>query len=137
MLADKGYVGADFTQEMAIQGIKMHTPLRDNMKDERPHEMVKLIMDKRRYIETIIGNWSNSLTWCRIKRGTCGGCRTKSTENCSHTCAHCNSTARQGSWIVETRVKYYLQSLREGDLAASNWRKIADKQAQRFSYAHP
>lgn len=55
MLADKGYIGDDFTQQMAMQGITMHTPLRDNMKDERPREFVKLIMDKRRYIETIIG----------------------------------------------------------------------------------
>jgi len=55
MLADKGYVGTGFTQEMAAQGIKMHTPLRDNMKDKRLPDMVKLIMNKRRYIETIIG----------------------------------------------------------------------------------
>jgi transposase len=55
MLADKGYVGAEFTRQMAERGIRMHTPLRDNMNDERPPELVKTIMDQRRYIETIIG----------------------------------------------------------------------------------
>ncbi|MCP4936700.1 MAG: IS982 family transposase [bacterium] len=62
MLADKGYLGADFTQQMANKGIIMHTPLRDNMRDERSPEIVKLIMDKRRYIETIIGKLVEQFT---------------------------------------------------------------------------
>jgi len=67
MLADKGYVGEDFTQQMAIRGIKMHTPLRDNMKDERSREFVKFIMNKRRYIETIIGKLVEQFTLVQNK----------------------------------------------------------------------
>ncbi len=62
MLADKGYLGEEFTQQMAGRDIKMHTPLRDNMKDKRPPEMVKLIMNERRYIETIIGKLVEQFT---------------------------------------------------------------------------
>ncbi len=62
ILADKGYLGEEFTQQMAGQGIKMHTPLRDNMKDKRSPEMVKSIMNERRYIETIIGKLVEQFT---------------------------------------------------------------------------
>ena len=55
MLGDKGFLGAEFTQNIAQTGITMHTPLRDNMKDTRPKSFVKNIMNTRRYIETIIG----------------------------------------------------------------------------------
>lgn len=55
MLADKGYIGEDFTEQMAAQGIVMHTPLRKNMHDDRPKALVKMLMNKRRFIETIIG----------------------------------------------------------------------------------
>ena len=55
MLADKGYIGKFFTAQMAQKNIIMHTPLRRNMKETRPLKFVKKLMNKRRYIETIIG----------------------------------------------------------------------------------
>ncbi len=54
MLGDKGFLGQEFNQTMAQNGITMHTPLRDNMKDSRPPGLVKAIMNKRRYIETVL-----------------------------------------------------------------------------------
>ena len=54
MLGDKGFIGERFTQEIAQKGITMHTPLRSNMKDSRPRKFVKTIMNKRRYIETVL-----------------------------------------------------------------------------------
>jgi len=55
MLGDKGFLGCEFTHEMAQAGITMHTPLRSNMADPRPKSFVKDIMNKRRYIESVIG----------------------------------------------------------------------------------
>jgi hypothetical protein len=55
MLGDKGFLGTDFTQTMKNRGIIMHTPLRNNMHDPRPQSFLSAIMNKRRYIETIIG----------------------------------------------------------------------------------
>jgi len=56
MLGDKGFIGKEFQKTLDEQyHIKMHTPLRSNMEDTRPKALVKLIMNKRRYIETIIG----------------------------------------------------------------------------------
>ena len=54
MLGDKGFIGERFTEEIAQKGITMHTPLRNNMKDPRPRSFVKTIMNKRRYIETVL-----------------------------------------------------------------------------------
>lgn len=54
MLGDKGYLGEDFTQEMQAGNITMHTPLRRNMKETRPKSFVKSIMNKRRYIESVL-----------------------------------------------------------------------------------
>ena len=55
MLGDKGFLGQEFTQTMAENGIDMHTPMRDNMQESRSPAFVKKIMNKRRYIETVIG----------------------------------------------------------------------------------
>ena len=36
----------------------MHTPLRDNMKDDRPKEVVRNLNNTRRIVETVIGQLS-------------------------------------------------------------------------------
>ena len=54
MPGDKGYIGDAFTQEMNARNITMHTPLRRNMKEIRSESFVKFIMNKRRYIETVL-----------------------------------------------------------------------------------
>ncbi len=54
MLGDKGYIGETFTQEMKARNITMHTPLRRNMKEMRPKSFVKSMMNKRRYVETVL-----------------------------------------------------------------------------------
>ena len=54
MLGDKGYIGETFTQEMKARNITMHTPLRRNMKEIRPKSFVKSMMNKRRYVETVL-----------------------------------------------------------------------------------
>ncbi len=54
MLCDKGYFGKIFTQEMKDQNILMHPPIRHNTKETRPKSFVKSIMNKRRYVETVL-----------------------------------------------------------------------------------
>jgi hypothetical protein len=55
LLGDKGYLRPELKQALAEQGLDLQTPLRSNMKDERPKGWVKLIVSVRRRIETVIG----------------------------------------------------------------------------------
>jgi hypothetical protein len=59
LLGDKGYICSEIRkEEFQNEGINIHTPLRGNMKDDRPKEFVKMINDKRRLVETVIGQLS-------------------------------------------------------------------------------
>jgi len=56
ILGDKGYICREtIKEELNSLGITLHTPLRDNMKDNRPAKMVRTQSNKRRLIETVIG----------------------------------------------------------------------------------
>lgn len=54
LIADKGYIGQKIVKELQKRGIYLHTPLRSNMKDHRPRCFVKHLMNKRRYIESVL-----------------------------------------------------------------------------------
>lgn len=54
-LGDKGFMRPNLQDELAQQGIYLQTPLRDNMKKERPLCFLKWIKGTRRLIETVIG----------------------------------------------------------------------------------
>jgi hypothetical protein len=55
VIADKGLIRPELTQELFEQGLELHTPLRKNMKDPRPKAFVYKIMNVRRKVETVIG----------------------------------------------------------------------------------
>lgn len=55
IIADKGLIRPELTQELEGNGIHLHTPLRKNMDDPRPKQFVKQIMNIRRIVETMIG----------------------------------------------------------------------------------
>ena len=56
MLGDKGYICREaMKDEFKSLGITLHTPLRGNMKDDRPASVVRTLNNKRRLIETVIG----------------------------------------------------------------------------------
>lgn len=55
LIGDKGYIRPQLKEELAVQGIDLQTSLRKNMDDPRPKEMVKALMQKRRLVETVIG----------------------------------------------------------------------------------
>ena len=54
LIADKGLIRPLLCQELADQGLALHTPLRRNMKDSRPKAFVTQIMNIRRRVETVI-----------------------------------------------------------------------------------
>lgn len=58
-LGDKGYICSDSMKEELLRaGVNLHTPLRDNMKDDRPKEVVRALNNTRRIVETVIGQLS-------------------------------------------------------------------------------
>ena len=52
LFADKGLISADLTDQLAGRGVDLTTPLRANMKDDRPPWLIRQAMRLRRGIET-------------------------------------------------------------------------------------
>ena len=55
LLGDKGYIRPIFKEDCESQRIDLQTPLKKNMKDDRPKEFVQMILKVRRRVETVIG----------------------------------------------------------------------------------
>ena len=55
LLGDKGFIRPTLQTELKEQGLHLQTPLRENMKDDRPKDFLKWLMGTRRLIETVIG----------------------------------------------------------------------------------
>jgi hypothetical protein len=58
LISDKGLIRPELKAELAKQGLNLQTPLRKNMKDSRPKEVVRLFMKIRRRVETVISQLS-------------------------------------------------------------------------------
>ena len=52
LLGDKGFIRPTPQENLASQGIDLHTPLRSNMKDGRPHSFMRRAARARRLVET-------------------------------------------------------------------------------------
>ena len=55
LFADKGLISADLADPLAGRGVDLTTPLRANMKDDRPPWLIRQAMRLRRGIETAFG----------------------------------------------------------------------------------
>ena len=55
LLGDKGFIRPELQNELKKQELHLQTPLRDNMKEERPKYFLKWLMGTRRLVETVIG----------------------------------------------------------------------------------
>lgn len=55
LIGDKGFIRPRREQELTTVGIDLQTPLRKNMRDERPKSFVKQLIRPRRLVETVIG----------------------------------------------------------------------------------
>ena len=56
LLGDKGFIRPILKEDLARQGIDLHTPLRSNMKASRPHSFMRRAARARRLVETVIGH---------------------------------------------------------------------------------
>jgi Transposase DDE domain len=54
-LADKGLIKPELKEQLEEQAIYLQTPLRDNMKEERPIGFLRWMTGTWRLIETVIG----------------------------------------------------------------------------------
>ena len=54
LIGDKGFICSALKSELAQQNIDLQTPLRHNMKDNRPLEWVESLKSKHRLVETVI-----------------------------------------------------------------------------------
>ena len=52
VIADRGLISKDLQENLLKTGIDLQTPLRDNMADDRPEKLVRLMMTIRRRVET-------------------------------------------------------------------------------------
>ncbi len=55
LLGDKGFISPTLKEDLASQGIELHTPLRSNMKETRPSGFMRQASRARRLVETVIG----------------------------------------------------------------------------------
>lgn len=55
MEGDKGFIRPALKEALSRVGLDLQTPLRRNMKDDRPDSQVKELMRDRRLVETVIG----------------------------------------------------------------------------------
>lgn len=55
IIADKGLIRPSLTEYLVNNGVNLHTPLRSNMHDSRPKELLSQMMNVRRIVETTIG----------------------------------------------------------------------------------
>ena len=55
LLGDKGFIRPDLQRALARNGLHLQTPLRENMREDRPKGFLKWLVSTRRLIETVIG----------------------------------------------------------------------------------
>ncbi len=55
IIADKGLIRPTLKEDLAKNGVNLHTPLRANMQDNRPKALIYQMMNVRRKVETVIG----------------------------------------------------------------------------------
>ena len=55
LIGDKGFMRPELQIELAMKGLNLQTPVRGNMKDDRPKGFLKWMTGTRRLIETVIG----------------------------------------------------------------------------------
>ena len=66
-LGDKGFIRPALKQELAEKGVFLETPLRGNMRDDRPKHFLEWVMGTRRLIETVIGQLSERFHIERVR----------------------------------------------------------------------
>src|SRR5262249_32983450 len=55
LLGDKGFMRPELQEELTVNKLYLQTPLRDNMRDDRPKGFLNWMKGTRRLVETVIG----------------------------------------------------------------------------------
>lgn len=71
LIGDKGFIRPLLKQELVDQDIDLQTPLRKNMKDDRPKSFVKQLMKVRRLVETVIGQLTERFNIEKVRARDC------------------------------------------------------------------
>lgn len=67
VIGDKGFIGEQWKQDMAANGIDLQTPLRDNMPDTRPKWAVRNLLRVRKSVETTLSLLTEYFALTKIK----------------------------------------------------------------------
>ncbi len=67
LIADKGLIRPSLTEDLLQKGVELQTPLRSNMKDNRPKSFVKQLISVRRLVETVIAQLTDRFKIEEIK----------------------------------------------------------------------
>jgi hypothetical protein len=67
LLGDKGFMRPSLQNDLAMNGLHLQTPLRDNMEESRPKKFLNWMMGTRRLIETVIGQLAERFHIERIR----------------------------------------------------------------------
>ncbi len=65
--ADKGYIRPELKQYFRHQYLDLQTPYRRNMVDLRPKESIRILMNARRQIETVIGQLTDRFNIQKVR----------------------------------------------------------------------
>jgi hypothetical protein len=71
LIGDKGYIRPCLKEDLARQGLDLQTPLRKNMKDDRPKNFVTQLMKTRRLVETVIGQLTERFHIEKVRARNC------------------------------------------------------------------
>lgn len=67
MLGDKGYLGQIFKQDLQAQGIEIEAPVKSNMIDPLPQSVRAMCNQKRRLVETVIGQLVEHFSLAKVR----------------------------------------------------------------------
>ena len=67
LIADKGLIRPELKLDLSRKGVELQTPLRSNMKDDRPKGFVKKLISVRRLVETVIAQLTERFAIAEIK----------------------------------------------------------------------
>jgi hypothetical protein len=71
LIGDKGYIRPCLKEDLAKQGLDLQTPLRKNMKDDRPKNFVTQLIKARRLVETVIGQLTERFHIEKVRARNC------------------------------------------------------------------
>lgn len=67
LLGDKGFIRPSLKEELEKNGLYLQTPVRGNMKEDRPSVFINWMLSTRRWVETVMGQLSERFNIERVR----------------------------------------------------------------------